>query len=261
MSNSPKEEPGVSLDAAVVSEDELPRAPRLAEHVVRQMARSIELGEFAEGDRLPTENDLAARFGVSRPVVREALSRLRDSGYVASRRGSGSYVRRRVGAPSAAPPASFEPIASLAEVRRCFQFRATIEGDAAYYAALNRTPKSLEAMRQALRKLEVAIAAGQVGMNPDLEFHLAVARATDNAYFETVIRLLSQPIEFTINLARSLSMSRPLEHKLTIQAEHVGIYEAIAAREPERARHIMRAHLDNACSRIFDGRPIASLDG
>jgi GntR family transcriptional regulator, transcriptional repressor for pyruvate dehydrogenase complex len=239
--------------------DSVQRSPRLGEQLALKIAKAIELGEYPDGARLPTENDLAARFGVSRPVIREALSRLRDQGLVASRRGSGSYVRL---AEAAAAPGggAFAPIKSLSEVRRCFEFRATIEGDAAWHAALNRTPKSLEAMEEALKKLEVAIVSGQVGMSPDLEFHLAVARATDNPYFETVIRLLAQPIEFTINLARSLSMSRPIEHKMTIQAEHIGIYRAIEAGDADKARSIMRAHLGNACSRIFDGTPMVSAE-
>lgn len=250
----------VPLPPAPDVSESVQRSLRLGEQLALKIARAIELGEYTEGARLPTENDLAARLGVSRPVIREALSLLRDQGLVVSRRGSGSYVQRREAAGGFASAAAFEPIKSLAEVRRCFEFRVTIEGDAAYFAALNRTSHALEAMDEALKKLEVAIVSGQVGMSPDLEFHLAVARATENPYFETVIRLLAQPIEFTINLARSLSMSRPMQHKMTIQAEHVGVYRAIEAREAEKARDIMRAHLVNACSRIFEGRPAASLD-
>lgn len=250
---------GASPKAA--RDDDVRRSPRLGEYVARQIAKSIELGDHAEGARLPTEKDLTAKFGVSRPVVREALSNLRDQGLVVSRRGSGSYVTRREAAAQARAGAAFSPITNLAEVRRCFQFRETIEGDAAFHAALSRTPETLEAMQAALGKLEVAIATGQVGLDHDFEFHLAVARASQNAYFETVIRLLSQPIEFTINLARSLSMSRPIEHKMTIQAEHVGIYRAIEAQDAEWAREIMRAHLRNACSRIFGGPPTGGQAG
>ena len=61
------------------------------------------------------------------------------------------------------------------------------------------------------------------------------------------------PIEFTINLARSLALARPLEHLLTVQAEHVVMFEAIEAGDKEAARNAMRAHIANACSRIFEG--------
>src|SRR5579862_6590565 len=124
-------------------ENDVRRSPRLGEHVARQIAKAIELGDHVEGARLPTEKDLAAKFGVSRPVVREALSNLRDQGLVVSRRGSGSYVARREAGAQATTGAAFSPITNLAEVRRCFQFRETIEGDAAFHAALNHTPETL----------------------------------------------------------------------------------------------------------------------
>ena len=60
------------------------------------MAGLIDKGEFSEGGRLPAESDLASRFGVSRPVIREALSRLRVMGVIVSRKGSGSYVQNVV---------------------------------------------------------------------------------------------------------------------------------------------------------------------
>jgi GntR family transcriptional regulator, transcriptional repressor for pyruvate dehydrogenase complex len=169
-----------------------------------------------------------------------------------SRRGSGSYVRKR-GEPAATAEAPFAPLSSLAQVKKCYQFRATIEGDAAYYAAANRKADSLARMRQALDKLEAAVLGRTVGLSPDYEFHLAVARASGNEFFDIVMRQLQTPIEFTINLARSLSLTRTHKHLMTIQGEHVDIYRAIEAGDGEAARRFMRAHLDNTCLRIFEG--------
>src|SRR5918996_3809938 len=84
-------------------------------------------GEFAENARLPSEVELARRFGASRPVVREALARLRDDGLIVSRQGSGSYVKRR---PDQAV-LQFVPVGSIAHLQRCFQFRLGLEGAAA----------------------------------------------------------------------------------------------------------------------------------
>ena len=232
----------------------LMRSGPLGDQLSAHIGGLIESGEFEEGSRLPAENELAERFGVSRPIIREALSRLRSQGLIVSRRGSGSYVQRRVEAhPAPQAEAAFAPLSSLAQVKMCFQFRATIEGDAAFYAAQNRSETSLAQMREALGRIEAAIASGMVGMHPDLEFHIAIARASGNDFFETVMRQLQTPIEFTINLARSLSLTRTVEHILTIQAEHVAIYDAIAAQDGETARRVMQAHLDNACVRIFNG--------
>ena len=250
--NSPEGAPAVEAAGS----PELRPAERLADKLARKISQSISLGEYGEGSRLPTENDLAAHYGVSRPVIREALTRLRDQGLIVSRRGSGSYVRATRFPLAADEDVKFAPIGSFAEVRKCFEFRVTVEGDAAYHAALNRTPQSLEAMQSALKKLETEIVAGKLGISPDFEFHLAVSHASENEFFETAMKMLGPSVEFTINLARSLSMSRPLEHKLTIQAEHVAVFAAIEARDAERARTIMRSHLESACKRLFEGGPV-----
>jgi len=229
-------------------------AARLGDQLSHRMAELIERGEFSEGSRLPAESELADRFGVSRPVIREALSRLRVMGVIVSRKGSGSYVQKRaVLPPRTAVAAGFGPVNSLAEVRKCYEFRMGVEGEAAYYAAQNRTPEMLLIMREGLDRMETATAHGMVGMSADLEFHLAVARASGNEFFETVMQSIRMPIEFAINLARSLTLTRPLEHLRTVQTEHVVMFEAIEARDKDAARLAMRTHIENACSRVFEG--------
>jgi DNA-binding FadR family transcriptional regulator len=217
------------------------------------MAALIERGEFGADGRLPAESELAARFGVSRPVIREALSHLRVKGVITSRKGSGSYLQKRPGRESDLPTIGFGPINSLAQVRKCYEFRASIEGDAAYYAAQNRTVENLRSMKDALDGMESAITQGVLGLNPDLEFHFVVARASGNEFFEAVMESMRIPLEFAVNLARSLTLTRPLEHLLTVQAEHVAMFEAIEAGDKDAARSAMRTHIENACSRIFEG--------
>ena len=245
-----------TADAEPGGWDGLSRSASLGEQLSRRIGQLIDSGEFAEGARLPAESDLAERFGVSRPIIREALSRLRSQGRILSRRGSGSYVQKPEDAPSPARAETpFGPLNSLAQVKKCYQFRATIEGDAAFYASQHRTAEALAQMRAALEKLEAAVAGRQVGISPDYEFHVAIARASGNEFFETVMRQLQTPIEFTINLARSLSLTRTVEHMMTIQGEHVAIFAAIETGDGETARRVMRSHLENACLRIFDGPP------
>jgi GntR family transcriptional repressor for pyruvate dehydrogenase complex len=233
-----------------------PVAPplRLAEQLAVRMIELIERGEFSDGDRLPAEIELAERFGVSRPVIREALSRLRVTGVIVSKKGSGSYVQKRTNfPPRIAESVGFGPVNSLAEVRKCYEFRIGLEGEAAYFAAQNRTPEMLLVMREALERMEKATAQGMVGMSADLEFHIAVARASGNEFFETVMQSMRMPIEFAINLARSLSLTRPREHLRTVQTEHVVMLEAIEAQDGDAARLAMRTHIGNACSRVFEG--------
>ena len=226
---------------------------RLGDQLSQWMAAMIERGEFGKGGRLPAESDLASRFGVSRPVIREALSRLRVMGVITSRKGSGSYVQRRPDPPVEAPAAiGFGPLNSLAQVRKCYEFRVSLEGDAAYYAAQNRTADLLLTMRDALDRMETAMAE-MGGMNADLEFHLAVAQASGNEFLEAVMRSMRTPLEFAVNLARSLTLTRPMEHMLIVHAEHVAIFEAIEAQDKEAACRAMRRHIQNACCRVFEG--------
>ncbi len=232
----------------------IPRSAPLGEHLSSRIKSWIDGGEFVEGARLPSESELAERFGVSRPIIREALSRLRSEGMIFSRRGSGSYVQKRVEPDAnAGGQTPFGPIGSLAQVRKCYQFRATIEGDAAFYAAQNRSAEQLAQLQEALQKLEADVLGRAVGIGSDYGFHVAVARASGNEFFEVILKQLQTPIEFTINLARSLSLTRTQEHMMTIQGEHVAIYRAIETRDGETARRVMRSHLDNACTRIFEG--------
>lgn len=226
-------------------------ATRLGDRLSQRMVALIDRGEFSEGGRLPAESELATRFGVSRPVIREALSRLRVLGVIVSRKGSGSYVQKRAERPTQTPAIGFGPVDSLAQVRKCYEFRASLEGDAAYYAAQNRTPEMLLTMRDALDSMAVAIEQGIVGMNPDIEFHFTVARASGNQFFEAVMESMRTPLEFAVNLARILVLR--FDHLLTVQAEHVAMFEAIEAQDKDAARLAMRTHIENACFRVFEG--------
>ena len=108
-------------------------------------------------------------------------------------------------------------------------------------------------MHDALDRMAVAIEQGIVGMNADIEFHFAVARASGNEFFEAVMESMRTPLEFAVNLARALALKRPMEHLLTVQAEHVAMFEAIEAQDKEAARLAMRTHIENACFRVFEG--------
>src|SRR5215204_4715432 len=183
-------------------------------------------GEFAETARLPSEIELSRRFGASRPVVREALARLRDDGLIVSRQGSGSYVKRR---PDNAV-LRFVPVNSIADIQRCFEFRAGLEGTAAALAAERRDEDDLANIKAALDELDDCIRTGRLGVEADERFHLAVAEATHNHFHVSVQRSLQPHITFGMNLARNLSLLRPTTRLEIVQDEHVAIVEAIERR-------------------------------
>lgn len=217
----------------------------------RAILRLITERPLSVGDRLPSEAEMAESFGISRPVVRQALSRLQEAGVIEVRWGAGSYVRDRHDAGGLG--LSFGPVQSLEEVRSIYELRAAVEGEAAALAAERRTSSSLAQLRTALAKLDQAIADDELGQQADLEFHFAVMAASHNPFFEQMLRSIRRPLEFSVGLARTLSLTHAAECLRIVQAEHVAIATAVEARDADRARAAMRAHLFNACQRIFLG--------
>jgi DNA-binding FadR family transcriptional regulator len=217
----------------------------------RAILRLITERPLSVGDRLPSEAGMAVTFGISRPVVRQALSRLQEAGVIDVRWGAGSYVRNRDEAER--PGLSFGPVRSLEEVRAVYELRAAVEGDAAALAAERRQPATVKSLRAALAKLDKAVATDEVGQQADLDFHFAVAAASQNPFFEQMLRSIRRPLEFSVSLARTLSLTHANERLRIVQGEHVAIVDAVAAGDPVRARQAMRAHLFNACQRIFLG--------
>jgi GntR family transcriptional repressor for pyruvate dehydrogenase complex len=219
----------------------------------RKILAMITEGSLVGGERLPSEGEMATMIGVSRPVVRQALSRLQHSGVVKVRWGAGTYVQNASSAAASSAGPSFGPVRSLNEVRHAYEFRAALEGEAAALAALNPTCPAIITAHKALEKLETSLGTSVEAQEADLEFHLAIAVATGNPFYERLMRSIQRSVEFSISLTRTLSLTHPRERVLVVQAEHVAVLQAIEAGDPEKARAAMRTHLENACHRLFQG--------
>lgn len=206
-------------------------------------------GDFQVGEKLPSEHTLSDQLSVSRPVLRQALKQLREDGIIVSRQGSGSFVNRRPGGEIL----DFAPVGSIADIQRTFEFRAALEGEAAYLAAKRRSDADLESLRQALVVLDQCVAEGNLGVEADETFHIAICRASDNQYFVSARTSMKANILTGMNLTRNLSLLRPQERMQLVQEEHYAIYEAILAGDQDAARHAMRSHVENARDRVFEG--------
>ncbi len=222
---------------------------KLSDFLYEQVRGLILSNDYGVGARLPTETDLAARFEVSRPVVREALARLREDGLIVSRQGSGSYVRRQ----QADAALHFAQVNSIADIQRCFQFRHEVEGGAAAAAAEHWTDKTLEDVHNVLKKLDKADDSGTLAVDADFDFHMSVAHASGNRFFASTLASLRSHITFGMNLTHNLSLSKMTERVRAVQAEHHEIYEAIRTRDRGWSREAMQAHLANARRRVFEG--------
>ena len=225
------------------------RRPSLADQVYDQLLAKILEEEYPVHSRLPAEELLAQTFGVSRPIVRAALSRLRDDGIVQSRRGSGSYVLRRPDRQLI----SFVPLDSVSDVQRCYEFRIDVVGAAAAWAARRRDDEDLAAMDQAYREMEQTYAQNALGVEADQKLHLAIARASKNPFFASVLESLGEQIGFGVKLSRSLTLLDTPGRQDLVLAEHRAVLEAIRLQQPEVAAATMRHHITAAKDRMFVG--------
>lgn len=222
---------------------------KLSDQVYEAILTEIIKGRYPEGAKLPTETALVDEFSVSRPVVREALARLRDDGLIQPRQGAGSFVLKR---PDSAL-LRFAPIGSIADIQRHFEFRVALEPTAARLAAARRDDAALEAMGQSLSALEEANVTGASSVEADFAFHRAVAEASCNQFFATTLASLEQATKTAMLLNRQLSLHNPTERLLLVQTEHRAVLDAIAAGDADRAHDSMRIHIEESRRRVFDG--------
>ncbi len=218
----------------------------LADIVFERMLRAIKSGAYKPDERLPTEHDLAAEFEVSRPVIREALKRLRDQSLIYSRRGAGSFVRS-VGLRN---PLGFGQLENVADLLNCYEFRLTLEPAAAAAAASRHDADSLKAIRQALELLRDATNRQSHREDADFQFHLAIARAAQNTYFSTAMEALKDHIAVGMKF-HGASIKREASGLTRVFGEHEAIASAIANRDEELARRLMLEHLTGSRQRLF----------
>ena len=218
----------------------------LGEAVFDRMFKAIKSGAYAPDERLPTEHDLAAEFQVSRPVVREALKKLRDQGLIYSRQGAGSFVRQM----GIRQPLGFGAVENVTGLLRCYEFRLMLEPAAAAQAAARHRPETLEPVERALAALRDATARHRHREDSDFAFHLAIARASENQYVAIAMEALESHIAVGMQFHGQSLKTSPgaLEG---VYAEHKAIYDAISARDGETARALMQAHLSHSRDRLF----------
>ena len=243
------------------------RAKSQPQRVFDSVAARIRGGLLKPGERVPSEPELMRELGVSRTVVREAMSRLQASGMVETRQGVGTFVL----APSVGD-ALLNIDTRQVKLRQVFamlELRVSLESDAASLAATRRTDAQLAAMREALDAFDAHRQAGLSTAEDDFRFHAQIAAATGNEYFEQVMSSLGgvtiQRHVSAVTLATSQTATEasgdttpsftplqpPLEaRKALAQAEHEAIFDAILRRDPAAARAAMFMHLSNSRERL-----------
>jgi len=215
-------------------------ARRLYLQIADQVRALIATGEFPPGGRLPAERELAKRFGVSRPTLREALIALEVEGYVDVRPGSGIVVTT----PKSAVPDGSGDEGPL-EILRA---RILIEGEIAAEAAAIMKPKDIAALEQILAAMKGEAPDEAVHVEADRQFHRYIAAKLAN---KALLRILTGLFDKRDTpLARQFATDFDNAKTWTaVLAEHRRIVSALAARDPEQARKAMRDHLRKSHNR------------
>jgi DNA-binding FadR family transcriptional regulator len=213
------------------------RAGNAFEETVERLLSAIKLGVVAVGERLPAERDLAARLGVARATLRDAIHALADAGYVSSRRGryGGTFVTE-----PPPPRASARPVAvaGLAEaLADALVLRQAVETGAAE-AAAERTLTPAQRRHLADRLAETTCAELAEYRRKDSRLHLAIAEVTGSASLTTAVA----DVRMRINeLLDEIPLLPPnIEHS---NAQHEAIVTAILCGDPQAARQAMAEHL------------------
>lgn len=216
--------------------NEIPRSNNLYEEVLKLLKEAILEGTYKPGEVLPSETELANQFGVSRPVVREALRSLQSKGFVEIRRGTkgGATVRRLD------RRAFTENLSDFIRMRKVtvdhiFQARILVEPEVARICALRATESDLDALDSI---------ADETRKNDDperrirlnLAFHRQLARVCSNPLYAMLMESL---MEVTEGLVRTI---KPLNRNLHDDSEHKKIVEALRERDSEKAAELVRSH-------------------
>ena len=214
----------------------------LSKRISRELRTSILRGEIAPGQALPSEDDLASQFDVSRPVVREAVKELAVLGLVESRQGRSTRVTAQDEWNHFAP----ELLVARSEVGAVDDFllellelRRLIETGAAGLAAAHASEDDIEKMTVQFRLMEASLNDLERFTDADIAFHAALLTATGNHLLTRLIEMIG-PV---LRVGRMISLERRADGPTDSQQGHRRVLDAVRAGNPEEAREAMRAHL------------------
>ncbi|UTR11941.1 FadR family transcriptional regulator [Evansella sp. LMS18] len=225
---------------------------KVSSQVYDELVRMIKDGEIKQNSKLPSENELAQLFGVSRSPIREALSVLAASGLIESRQGGGSWVKE-VNLVNMVEKAAFEMI-EIEDVYNLLEMRSIIEAEAAALAAARwkdedviRMEEALEAFRQTVYDKD------SVGYRADYDFHRAIVKASYNPFLLQSIDQLSDLHQKALKFSLKKNLGIPRKREEVFQ-EHEAIFQAIKERNADKAYEEMKHHLTAARIKLGDKR-------
>jgi DNA-binding FadR family transcriptional regulator len=217
---------------------------RLYRQIADKILVLIETGEYSVGSRLPSERQLAERFSVSRPTIREAVIALEAKGRVSVKTGSGVYVVE--------PSVEFTGLAKSVSPFELIESRVFIEGEAAALAAVLITESQLAELEKALEAMALENVEGHpASVVADRKFHSIISEATNNGVLSMLISQLWDVQEEldNIRLAHQAVCMKDDARRL---AEHRAIFEAMVAKDSNKARIAMRNHFSRMLTALHE---------
>lgn len=211
--------------------------------ITRQIERLILKGILRAGERLPSERDLAARFSVSRPSLREALSDLEARGLIETRAGAGAFVAQVLGSAFAPPLVALFATHDEA-LFDYLTFRRDLEALAAERAAEHATEADITVIRNIFSRMEEAhkLTSPKQESTLDAEFHMAIVEAAHNVVMLHMMRSMFDMLQAGVFYNRQILFGKIITRDHLLE-QHRDILNAIEARDPAAARKAVEAHL------------------
>ncbi|PZE22127.1 FadR/GntR family transcriptional regulator [Paenibacillus xerothermodurans] len=222
---------------------------RLFEEIIVAVEQFIQDENIQPGMRLPSENELAAIFNVSKTAVREAMTVLTSNGVVETRAGSGIYLKDMQGE-SIVLHVTYN-LMQKNELQDILEFRRGLEVEAAGLAAMRGTDEDLLKIKTAHDELVAANQASSVGIDEDYQFHYHIMKASHNSIYQQVFKSVSTKLKEGIRISKMQSLKLPAGF-LPGYREHEEIISALFARAPEAASSAMRHHLTRNEKKIWN---------
>jgi GntR family hexuronate regulon transcriptional repressor len=224
---------------------------KLYQTVAESIANAIVRGVYAHDERLPPERELAEEFGVSRPTIREAIIALEIRGLVDARHGSGVYVTNDVRAKDGTTRDLDIGAFELTEARRL------LEGEAAALAATAITDAQLDELQTLVARMSDKRASAREVDAADREFHIAIARATQNNAMVLAIETLWD-VRYKSELCRTILEKAAIDRPVPL--EHKKILDALRTRDPRAARVAMREHLHDVIEALLKATEVETIE-
>ncbi len=230
--------------------DKSNKKPRenLTQKVIGLLKSQIDSGSLKVGDKLPTEQQLIPQYGVSRTVIREAIASLKAAGLLESKHGVGVFVTQ--------PQRSTQKLNlllqnshTISDTIEALELRAAVEIEAAGLAAIRCSPAQEAEIFDCYYAFKDKKDTNQHTEEEDFKFHVAIAKATNNQHFVDFLTLLGSKVIPRARLLDEVGIEPITDIDLRLDDEHKEIVEAIAERDPERARKAMKTHLSGGAKR------------